>query len=627
LRAPAACLLSLLLVACASRSQPAAKAPRPAGGAAANAPSEPALLIRGARLFDGERLGPARDVLVRGARIAEVGSGLAAPATTEIVDARGLVLLPALIDAHVHAFSTEALQQSAALGVTTVLDMGVTATSVTAGLKQQASRVDSGLADIRFAGYAVTCPRGHGTEYPGPPVPTVSAPADAEPFVARLVEEGVDYIKIIYTAGLDLPPEVAARAFPSISKETMAAAVAAAHRHGKLAVAHINARRGARDAVDAGVDALVHLFNDKMPEPDFGATAAAHHLFVVPTLSAIHCGAAAGAELAAEPELAPFLPTDVAQRLQRSSRSPKVIPCDDHFAEAAVRSLVEAGVPVLAGTDAPNPGTSYGVSVHGELERLVHAGLTPAAALAAATSVPARVFGLDDRGRIAPGLRADLLLVRGDPSADIRATRAIVAVWKEGRRIDREALRKEVARDQAQAKAQLAQPPPAGSEPGLVSDFESGRPEARFGSGWSITTDEVRGGVSKATMAVVAGGAAGTSHALRVTGSVVAGSTFPWAGVIFAPGPRPFAAANLRSKRALAFQARGDGGNYSVLVFTGAGGFMPSVQTFVAPKRWERHRLAFAEFGTDGRDISGIAFVATTPGAFRLEIDEVELTP
>jgi hypothetical protein len=140
--------------------------------------------------------------------------------------------------------------------------------------------------------------------------------------------------------------------------------------------------------------------------------------------------------------------------------------------------------------------------------------------------------------------------------------------------------------------------------------------------------DGPRIGVSADEPGIIGGaGWLASSGSVRVTGSVVAGSTFPWAGVIFAPGPRPFAAANLRSKRALAFQARGHGGNYSVLVFTAAGGFMPSVQTFVAPKRWERHRLAFSEFGTDGRDISGIAFVATTPGAFRLEIDEVELTP
>jgi imidazolonepropionase-like amidohydrolase len=76
-------------------------------------------------------------------------------------------------------------------------------------------------------------------------------------------------------------------------------------------------------------------------------------------------------------------------------------------------------------------------SLHGELELLVEAGLTPAEALQAATSVPARVFGLTDRGRIEPGLRADLVLVEGDLSRDIRATRNIVQIWKAGSAVER----------------------------------------------------------------------------------------------------------------------------------------------------------------------------------------------
>jgi imidazolonepropionase-like amidohydrolase len=94
-------------------------------------------------------------------------------------------------------------------------------------------------------------------------------------------------------------------------------------------------------------------------------------------------------------------------------------------------------VPVLAGTDAPAPGLTYGASLHRELEHLVNAGLTPTAALAAATSAIARAFRLSDRGRIRAGLRADLLLVDGDPSKDIRATRNIVAIWKQGVRVQR----------------------------------------------------------------------------------------------------------------------------------------------------------------------------------------------
>lgn len=104
---------------------------------------------------------------------------------------------------------------------------------------------------------------------------------------------------------------------------------------------------------------------------------------------------------------------------------------------AAAGALRRAGVPVLAGTDATPYSPGHGAGLHRELELLVRAGLGNEETLAAATSVPARHFGLDDRGRISPGLRADLVLVAGDPTADIRATAAIVDVWRRGVRHER----------------------------------------------------------------------------------------------------------------------------------------------------------------------------------------------
>jgi imidazolonepropionase-like amidohydrolase len=109
---------------------------------------------------------------------------------------------------------------------------------------------------------------------------------------------------------------------------------------------------------------------------------------------------------------------------------------------ASVARLREGDVPVLAGSDAPNPGTAHGISLHRELELLVRAGLSPLEALRAATSAPARAFRLSDRGRIAVGLRADLVLVDGDLTTDILATRVIRTVWKLGRAVDREAYRR-----------------------------------------------------------------------------------------------------------------------------------------------------------------------------------------
>jgi len=88
------------------------------------------------------------------------------------------------------------------------------------------------------------------------------------------------------------------------------------------------------------------------------------------------------------------------------------------------------------------PGTGYGLSMHVELQLLTKCGLTAEEALSAATAVTAREFGLIDRGRIEVGRRADLLLMKGDPTKDILATRDIVGVWIAGCKVDRDAVAK-----------------------------------------------------------------------------------------------------------------------------------------------------------------------------------------
>jgi imidazolonepropionase-like amidohydrolase len=156
------------------------------------------------------------------------------------------------------------------------------------------------------------------------------------------------------------------------------------------------------------------------------------HAFAITTLTVIQSalGTPSGALLLSDRRLAALLSPDA----QAQMRKPMGSVCTGEMANAfaAVQRLREAGVPILAGTDAPAPGSTNGASLHGELELLVKAGLSPSDALAAATSVPAEAFHLKDRGRIAPGLRADLLLVHGDPTREITATRDVVAIWKAG---------------------------------------------------------------------------------------------------------------------------------------------------------------------------------------------------
>jgi imidazolonepropionase-like amidohydrolase len=445
-------------------------------------------VIRNARIFDGNNVSSRGDVWVKDGYIKAVGKDVKAPADSRVIDATGDTLLPGFIDCHTHAWG-DALREALIFGVTTELDM-FTDPHYAANVKEEeASGKDLNLADLRSAGYLATTPGGHGTEY-GIPVPTLTSPDEAQAWVDKRIAEGSDYIKIVYD---DFRAYGGHR--PTLSKETMKAVIDAAHKRGKLAVVHIGDQQGAKDAINVGVDGLAHLFADSEPSTDFAPLVAGHHVFVVPTLTVLEglSGTPSGESLTTDPRLEPYLTPEEITNLKRAF--PKFpIHLSEKYAEDAVRELMAAHVPVLAGTDSPNPGTSHGASIHRELELLVRSGMTPERALAAATSVPAKEFHLTDRGEIALGKRADLLLVKGDPTQEIAVTRDIVAVWKLGVQDDREAYRAEVAKQKEQAEKAESAPVPSGFESGVISDFESGKPDANFGSGWSVSTDSIAGG-------------------------------------------------------------------------------------------------------------------------------------
>ena len=574
-------------------------------------------VIRDVRIFDGTRVIPKGQVWVQNGRIKAVAADVKAPASVRKIEGTGKTLLPGLIDAHAHAYGT-ALSEALPLGVTTELDMFADHTFAAQIKKQQAEGRDLDLADLRSAGTLVTAPKGHGTEY-GLVIPTITSPGEAQAFVDARLAEGSDYIKIIYDDG-----KAYGLNLPTISKETMAAVIAAAHKRGKLAVVHIGALQGAKDAIESDADGLAHLFIDAAPDAEFAALVAKHHAFVVPTLSVLASisGAPSGKILAGDARVTSYMPADSIRNLGSSfpRKSGQF-----SFPQETIRQLKALHVPILAGTDAPNPGTAHGASMHSELFLLVGAGLTPVEALAAATSAPARAFHLDDRGQIVPGRRADLLLVSGDPTTDITATRSIVAVWKAGVELDRESYR--AALDKAkQAAAKSLGSPPAGSESGLISDFDDAEtPRARFGSGWVISTDSFRGGQSIAQMKVVAGGAEGSKSALEIDGTIVQNS-IAWSGAMFFPGSAPMSPVNLSSRKAITFWARGDGKSYRLMVYSQSNGFIPKMQSFTATAEWKKITIPFSDFETDGHDVMGIFFGAwAEPGPFSLTIDNVKL--
>ncbi|HKV38463.1 MAG TPA: amidohydrolase family protein [Blastocatellia bacterium] len=579
------------------------------------------LVFRNVRIFDGAGTTDGGTVIVNDGKIVAVGKGLPIPDGAEIVDGAGDTLLPGLIDSHTHAY-LDALEQALRFGVTTELDMFTDYHYAAETRKAQAEGKHLDRADLFSAATLVTAPKGHGTEY-GIDIPTIKGPDEAQAFVDARIAEGSDYIKIIYDDGSAYGLKI-----PTISKETMAAVVAAAHKRHKLAVVHIATLQGARDAIDAGADGLAHLFIDRAPDPEFGRFAAAHHVFVIATLTVLEgiAGIHGGATLITDPWLGPYILQAEEAGLTSGFPLRPGITYDYPGAEEAIRQLKAAHVPILAGTDSGNPGTMHGASLHRELELLVHAGLTPSEALAAATSVPAAQFHLPDRGRISVGLRADLLLVKGDPTVDIKATRNIVGVWKLGVRLDREPYRARVEQERAGSRHSHQTAPPAGPESGLVSDFDGDTPTAQFGLGWMVTTDSVAGGKSVAQFRLVPGGANGSKGSLEITGEIKPPFAYPWAGAIFFPGAQPMTPVNLFSKKKISFWAKGDGKQYRIMIFGQSHGYIPASLTFEAGPQWKEYTFPLTSFGMDGHDVTGIAFAGGPgEGSFEFQIDEVRL--
>ncbi len=347
-------------------------------------------VITNVRLVEAGRLSPRTAVTVENGLIAAVGDDTARPGGSQLIDGSGGVLLPGLIDAHVHLDGPDRLDLLASYGVTTALDM--------ASLPEETSALRGlpGTTDIRSAGIPAIAPASLHAHFPGVgPRGLIGGPDEAQKFVADRIAEGSDYIKIVIGSPL-----------ADHEQATIDALVAAAHEAGKLVVAHASSVESVRKAQLAGADILTHApLDGVLPAAAAGQAREAGRV-VIPTLTMM-----AGIVASIAPP-----GTDYAH------------------ARASVAEFRAAGVPVLAGTDAnqsagtPSP-VAHGPSLHDELALLVDAGLTAAEAVDAATSRPATYFGLADRGTISIGKRADLVLIDGDPLADIRATRSVRRVW------------------------------------------------------------------------------------------------------------------------------------------------------------------------------------------------------
>ena len=405
-------------------------------GAQPAAPATSVVLLVPDRVFIGTE-DAAHDgwvVLVRGDRIAAVGprAQVTVPAGTRTVALPGTTLLPGFIEGHTHLFlhpynetswNDQVLKEPLSLrtaravnharatleaGFTTARDLGTEGAGYAdAGLKEAIEEgiipgprlLISSRAIVATGSYG---PKGFAPEFR---VPQGAEEADGVEGLTRVARDqighGADWVKVY----ADYRWGVNGEAAPTFTEAELRALVEVAAASGRKVVAHASTAEGMRRAIMAGVATIEHGDGGT---PELWRLMAQKGVGYCPTLAAVE----ATARYAGWTEGSP--PT--ARMVQKRT---------------ALAAAVAAGVPICVGGDA-------GVYAHGtnawEIELLVGAGMSAPAALRSATSVNARILGLDGRlGSLREGLLADLVAVGGDPTRDISRTRDVRFVMQGGR--------------------------------------------------------------------------------------------------------------------------------------------------------------------------------------------------
>ncbi|WP_448136119.1 amidohydrolase family protein [Stenotrophomonas rhizophila] len=421
------------------------------------AAAEP-ILFENARVFDGQRDRGITPVLIDGARIVHIGTPLPAAATgARRVDYTGKTLLPALVSDHAHVGNTQGLEhgdrfytrdnvvrdlrQFQRYGITTVTALGMNGADFFA-LRTEVNADPRLGAQLYGAGGGIGAPDG------APPADSmglrhdpVARPRTAEQARAAVATQHADGVDLIKLWVDDLGGKR-----PMMTPEVYRAAIAEAHARGLTVAAHIHDLDQARDLVDARVDILAHGIRDRAVDPMLARKMRDQGTWYIPTVAIDEANYwyAEHPQALQQPFLRQALHRDVLARWsqpewQRAQLAGSGIPAAREAVATNldnVRRLHAAGVKLGFGTDAgAMPQRVIGVAEHRELQLLVQAGLSPAQALQVATSQAADLLGLADRGRIAAGKRADLLVLDADPLTDIANTQRIGAVWQAGQEV------------------------------------------------------------------------------------------------------------------------------------------------------------------------------------------------
>ena len=415
------------------------------------------LAITGGRILDGYG-GPTIEngvILIAGDRITAVGpaSAVTVPNGVRVIDANGMTVMPGLIDMHVHLqilghgdykrwndlygsrndlVMSIAAKQLLSAGVTSARDLGAPLDDIIA-IKKKIERNEIPGPRLFVSGPFIQ--HAPYEEYEKPFRWGVSGPEDARAKVQRLIDAGVDVIKLIDQ--------------DQMTEAEVAAVVQTAHAAGRPVVAHAHRMEEIRRGLRFGVDNFEHTGLGTAPgypeEILQQLRERNSSLYWTPTISPLYTMYLSGqffGERLDDPAWKEGMPADMATEIRKSLDAIPHLPYYALFPSRIpllpdkFRQLRQTGVRMLIGTDAGIPSNFHNDATWREMVKWVELGVSPMETIQAATLWPARALRAEDRiGVLAPGRYADIIAVRGDPLTDMTVMRDVRVIIKGGSRV------------------------------------------------------------------------------------------------------------------------------------------------------------------------------------------------
>jgi imidazolonepropionase-like amidohydrolase len=584
-----------------------------AGPTPAGASTHESLAIVGATLFDATGSEPyVGTVLIRDGSIVEVGRNVKVPPGTRTVRASGKALLPGFFDVHTHWSPSgvpSTLPQIAnaylAAGVTTVNDFHQPPES----FEPRRRWLSTLLAPhVNFVARMST-PGGHGADWADTATTKwVNTPEAARAEVQSLLPYRPDFIKVFADGWrYGQSPDNT-----SMNLQTLAALVDEAHKNSLEVLTHtVTVERG-KDAARAHVDVIAHSLQDRLLDAEAIELMKSNRTYYAPTLAIYE------PVKPAEPTPANLDDPALKLRLRKFDHALK-----------NVKTLHDAGVVIVVGTDAGIGGAKHGLSTLHEMELLVRAGLTAAEALTAATANSAKALNVsNDRGTIEPGKRADLVLIDGTPWVDISDVNKVDRVFIGGRLAYGKGAVPPTANTLTSMPALMATP--------LIDDFEN--PSGRTSID-TLRLDNFDSGADRSSQVSALIARSPGDHALAVTARM-ARKAEPSAGVILPLSRGSVAPVDARAFKGVRFELRGDG-DYAFKINTLAGTWSANVSGTpqwhqveipfsLLQRQMPRSSAARAEHGEapvewSGNDLLEVEFGGKRPAGnkFWMEIDNI----